>query len=96
MTTAASYKCEECGATGVKLWRAAYSSRRPVLKCINHFPQDKIEIFLKNGITAFEWYVPAIVNNTVIANKIPVFWPVCFPPEEDAKAWRALPTGYKQ
>ena len=67
----ADYQCGNCGATGLKLWRAEYLTCTPWLLCADCACQDqgKTNTFDEEGLRTCDvggrtdrvgWYVPAV------------------------------------
>jgi len=96
--TPADYKCDSCGATGVKLWREyqtfADCTELRCARCAAKVSDKDISNMEVDGsrktdlgkIDQIGWYVPAIPvegQNT--------YWGYSSVPDEGVKWWRGLP-----
>lgn len=80
------YRCSDCGAYGVRLWRPYQSSMRKdslaCKMCTEHRQQDT----LKGD--EIGWYVPAIHDEAD-----GLFWGYTSVPQYRIEWWRSLPDG---
>lgn len=93
------YRCGDCGATGVKLWRE-YQTISPKLLCANCAASDQGESIadidaegkhtdpeLGTKTDQVGWYVPAIPDEEGVG-----YWGYTSVPQAGVDWWRRLPT----
>lgn len=96
-STPPDYKCGDCGATGVKLWRE-YQTFDPALRCCNCAAKSQgkdISDIDREGIHTSDlgktdqigWFVPAVPDEEGEG-----FWGYTSVPDAGARWWRRLPT----
>lgn len=93
------YSCDDCGASGVKLWREAYEYSPIPLRCGPcaclrsgytdiTLRQDGAHLIYDHWwIYDIGWYVPAIRAD----GDPPAFWGATSATPEDFERWKALP-----
>lgn len=98
--TPEDYKCRECGATGIKLWRE-YNTFNPRLLCASHAakgqgkdigiltPEGKwLDPIVDQWCDQIGWYVPAVPTEDGIG-----YWGYTSVPDAGVEWWKGLPNG---
>ena len=99
--TPSGYQCNECGISGVKLWRE-YQTVDPQLLCCVCAAKDQnknIDDIDEGGCYTTKddsrsdqigWYVPAVPDEEGQG-----FWGYTSVPNDGVKWWKELPTGFR-
>lgn len=89
METPADYKCQDCGAAGVKLWRPyqTFSIWLRCVQCTHKVAKSNIDSFDLSKSDQIGWFVPAVPDGH--GN----YWGYTSVPDDGVAWWKGLPTG---